>query len=114
MLVALSLVSCSRDEPEYYVKYDVSCKSKGLYRSGKISIGCTGGGISTPEEIRDFEWSATKGPFSSGDKVYLNVTSMDNCHNITGSISVSRDGSPFVVKKQMISKENLRLSYTIK
>lgn len=114
LMMIFTLISCSKDHEEdsteYYVQYEVETRN-GVYYSSNVYVNCSGGGTSSNNKVRSFNWSAVKGPFKKGDNIYLRVTAYE--HTIKGRISVSKEGNPFVLKSEGTQKNELKLSYTI-
>lgn len=123
-IMTLVFTSCGQDESgdigggsSYYVKYDVvyQWKSVGVDRGGTtLHITYTGGNTITTDKVTSYQWTATEGPFKKGDDIRLSVTPGMTYGKvtITGSISVSKDGSLFVTRQSNTGK-NISLYYKI-
>ena len=126
LLFALfSLMSCEKDDTSniessgYYVRYDVSCRCNGdAFRSSgraDLTISYTGGSSVTVKNVASYTWTTTKGPFKKGAGVSLTVTPKiirGTSVTTNASISVSKDGGPFVTKASKNSTGSI--SYNIK
>ena len=120
-----SLISCEKDDTSnigssgYFVRYDVSCRCNGdAFRSSgraDITISYTGGSSVTAKNVASYTWTTTKGPFKKGTGVSLTVSPKiirGTSVTTNASISVSKDGGPFVTKASKNGDGNI--SYIIK
>lgn len=117
-LPLLFITSCSKDDESsgsYYVNYEVLHGIK-KYNLNKTSLRTikykTENGTSSLQTTG--EWEGTFGPFKKGATVWLNVQTTGGTITTSARLSVSKDGAPFVVKKESLNTMSTNLNYTIK
>lgn len=107
------------DLDEYYVKYEVN--SSTIYSGGKLNVTLsseTNENMSITINKRQ-KWEVVIGPVQKGFNATLNVNSPTETYNqlrLYTNISVSKNGSPFALKKSDGSNErrdSVQLNYTI-
>lgn len=99
---AFTMSSCSDDDDEetdqYYIKYE-ACITANTADAKNIVGLTTPTGITYSTIIGSTDtWQATYGPVSKGFEASMTASNFENSSYHTFRISVSKNGSPFVVK----------------
>jgi len=101
--IGTSSIGCSKeDKDEYYIKYEVN--SSTIYTGGKLNVTIsTENNNNTTIDINTrTTWETVIGPVKKGFTATLQVTkggSPDSQLKLYTQISVSKNGSPFALKK---------------
>lgn len=123
VMIGISIVGCKKennnDTDEYYVKYEVN--SSTIYYGGKLNVLIsteTSNNMNIAINTRT-SWETVIGPVQKGFNASLNVTkegSPDSHLQLNAKISVSKNGSPFALKKNDDSdtpRNSVQISYMI-
>jgi len=102
LFVAVVFSSCSDDDQadEYYIKYEASVAANTDEAQNIVGLATpAGNAYSTITGSTDL-WQATYGPVSKGFEASMTASRFENSSYHTFRISVSKNNSPFVVKKE--------------
>ena len=126
LIISLGIINTGCDKEneieifdEYYIKYEVS--SSTIYYGGKLDITLnTENDIPTIITIRsNSTWETIIGPVNKGFYASLEAVSLSKTYNqlrLYSTIYVSKNGSPFALKKINGSdkpRDSLQINYTI-
>ena len=108
------LVSCSSDDDDYYVKYEVTRGTSFSAFGGNSTYEITYRDVGKNSAVnKRNSWEGTYGPFQNGDKVFLQVRTIQGSYSACARISVSNDNKNFVIKEEKNNEANFKLVYYI-
>jgi hypothetical protein len=121
--IGISNIGCSKeskeDKDEYYIKYEVN--SSTIYYGGKLNVTInTENNINTTIAINTRSpWETVIGPVKKGFVATLHVSEVETNYGhlkLYTQISVSKNGSPFALKKidgSETPRTSVQLNYAI-
>ncbi len=116
LLVGLMMpmwVSCSSDE-EYYVRYEVTRGKPFNAMGGESTYEINYRDVGKNSYVNQrSSWEGTYGPFPTGEKVFLQVRTLQGGYSACARISVSQDNKNFVIKEEKNNEANIQLFYYV-
>ncbi len=120
IMIGISFIGCKKERlNDYYVKYEVN--SSTIYVGGKLdaTINTENNNSTTIRINKRARWETVIGPVKNGFNASMRVTSPTETYNklkLYTNIYVSKNGSPFALKKSDGSdspRDAVNINYTI-
>jgi len=104
LCTVFTMFSCSNDDDEntdaYYIKYEACVTANTDEAQNIVGLATPAGNAYSTIIGSTNSWQATYGPVSKGFEASMTASRFENSSYHTFRISVSKNNSPFVVKKE--------------